>query len=84
MSREIEDKLDKIPIINWLVRLLKRIKLPGFEGLSFYDFIEMYIIGIVKGALSTRASAIAFSFFMALFPVIALFDNLNSFCNPLL
>jgi membrane protein len=51
-----------------LVRFLKQIKLPGLEGLSFYDLLELYITGIVKGALTTRASAIAFSFFMALFP----------------
>ena len=68
MSEEIEEKLEKVPIINWLVAFLKRIKLPGFEGLSFYDLIEMYFLGIVKGALSTRASSIAFSLFMALFP----------------
>ncbi|WP_034040570.1 YihY/virulence factor BrkB family protein [Wocania ichthyoenteri] len=68
MSESIEDKLDKIPVINILVRFFKQIKLPGFEGLSIYDLLEMYIIGIVKGALTTRASAIAFSFFMALFP----------------
>lgn len=68
MSQQIEEKLDKIPIINWAVRLLKKIKLPGFEGLSIYDLLEMYIIGIVEGALTTRASAIAFSFFTAIFP----------------
>jgi len=68
MSAEIEEKLEKIPVINLLVRLLKRIKLPGFEGLSIYDLLEMYIIGIVEGALTTRASAIAFSFFTAIFP----------------
>lgn len=68
MSQAIEDKLDKIPILNLLVRLLKKIKLPGLEGLSLYDLLELYIIGIVKGALTTRASAIAFNFFMALFP----------------
>ncbi|TYA94749.1 YihY/virulence factor BrkB family protein [Seonamhaeicola marinus] len=68
MTKPIEDKLEKIPVINVLVRFLKRIKLPGLEGLSFYDLLELYIIGIVKGALTTRASAIAFSFFMALFP----------------
>lgn len=68
MSQPIEEKLDKIPIINWLVRLLKKIKLPGFEGLSIYDLFEMYTIGIVQGALTTRASAIAFSFFTAIFP----------------
>ena len=70
MSAEIEAKLDKIPIINWLVTLLKKIKLPAFEGLSLYDLIEMYILGIVQGALSSRASSIAFSLFMALFPLL--------------
>lgn len=68
MSKEIEERLDKIPVINLLVRLLKEIKLPGFEGLSIYDLVELYVIGIVRGALTTRASAIAFSFFTAIFP----------------
>ncbi|HEX9600153.1 MAG TPA: YihY/virulence factor BrkB family protein [Mariniflexile sp.] len=68
MTKPLEEKLDKIPVINVLVRFLKRAKLPGLEGLSFYDLLELYITGIVKGALTTRASAIAFSFFMALFP----------------
>ncbi|WP_406684408.1 YihY/virulence factor BrkB family protein [Seonamhaeicola sp. MEBiC1930] len=68
MTQRIEDKLDKIPVLNVLVRFLKKIKLPGLEGLSFYDLLELYVIGVVKGALTTRASAIAFSFFMALFP----------------
>lgn len=68
MTKPIEDKLAKIPVINILVRFFKQIKLPGLEGLSFYDLLELYITGIVKGALTTRASAIAFSFFMAIFP----------------
>ncbi|MFD1614161.1 YihY/virulence factor BrkB family protein [Gelatiniphilus marinus] len=68
MSKSIEDKLDKIPVINIIVRFFKKIKLPGFEGLSVYNLLEMYVIGIVEGALTTRASAIAFSFFTAIFP----------------
>ena len=68
MTKPIEEKLKKIPLINFLVRLLKRLRLPGLEGLSFYDLLELYVIGIARGALTTRASAIAFSFFMALFP----------------
>lgn len=68
MTKPIEDKLDKIPVLNLVIRLLKKIKLPGFEGLSIYDLLELYITGIVKGALTTRASAIAFSFFTAIFP----------------
>jgi membrane protein len=68
MSKIIEDKLNKIPVINLVVALLKKVKLPGLEGLSLYDLIELYITGIVKGALTSRASAIAFSFFTAIFP----------------
>lgn len=68
MSKPIEDKLDKIPIVNLIIRLLKNIKLPGMEGLSVYNLMELYMTGIVKGALTTRASAIAFSFFTAIFP----------------
>ena len=68
MSKEIEEKLDKIPLINVLVRFGKRIKIPGLEGMSLYDVLEMYTIGIVEGALTTRAGGIAYSFFMAIFP----------------
>ena len=82
MSVEIEEKLERIPIVNWVVRLLKKIKLKAFEGLSLYDLIEMYIIGIVEGALSARASAIAFSLFMALFPLLIFLITLVPFVIP--
>lgn len=68
MTKKVEESLEKIPILNWLVQLGKKIKIPGLQGMSFYDVIEMYVIGIVKGALTSRAGGIAFSFFMALFP----------------
>ena len=68
MSKEIEAKLEKIPIINILVRFGKKIRIPGLQGMSLYDVLEMYVIGIVEGALTTRAGGIAFSFFMAIFP----------------
>ena len=68
MTKEIEDKLEKIPILNWFVKFGKKIKIPGLEGMSLYDILEMYTIGIVQGALTTRAGGIAYSFFMAIFP----------------
>lgn len=68
MTKQIEESLEKIPVINWLVAFGKKIKIPGLEGMSLYDVLEMYVIGIVKGALTTRAGGIAFSFFMAIFP----------------
>ncbi|MDV7138565.1 YihY/virulence factor BrkB family protein [Maribacter sp. TH_r10] len=82
MSVEIEEKLDKIPIINWFVLLLKKVKLPAFEGLSLYDLIEMYVLGILQGALSSRASSIAFSLFMALFPLLIFLVTLVPFIIP--
>lgn len=79
MSAEIEKRIKKIPIINWVATALKKIKLPGFEGLSVYDLIEMYIVGVVEGALSTRASSIAFSLFLALFPLLIFMITLTPY-----
>lgn len=76
MSLEIENKLVKIPVIKQLVQLGKSIKLPWLHGLSFYDLLELYFIGIIEGAVSYRAAAIAFSFFMALFPFALFILNL--------
>jgi membrane protein len=68
VSKEIEDKLIKIPVLRNVVRFLKRIRLPWLEGLSLYELVEIYFIGIAESALTYRAAAISFSFFMALFP----------------
>jgi membrane protein len=76
MSAEIEEKLDKIPIVRTLVKLHKLIILPGFNGLSLYDLLEIYITGIIEGTFSSRASSIAYSFFVALFPFLLFIMNL--------
>ncbi len=76
MSEDIEESLMKIPVVRSLVKFGKSIKLPGLEGLSLYDLLETYIVGIGKGTFSHRAGAIAFSFFMALFPFILFVLNL--------
>lgn len=62
MTKPIESRLEKIPIINILVKFGKTIKIPGLEGMSLYDVIEMYIMGIVKGALTTRAGGLPIVF----------------------
>ena len=51
-----------------LTALGKKIKIPGLEGMSLYDLLRMYSIGIVRGALTSRAGGISYSFFMAMFP----------------
>ena len=76
MSKEIEIKLEKVPVIRNLVHVLKRIKLSWLQGMSLYDLLELYGLGILESALTYHASAIAFSFFMALFPFALFILNL--------
>jgi len=75
----VESKLEKIPIVRNLVRFTQRVKLPWLEGLSLYELLHLYITGILQGAFSYRAGAIAFSFFMALFPFALFILNLIPF-----
>ena len=76
MSVDTEEKPSKIPGVKQLVSLLKMIKLPWLHGLSLYELLDIYILGIVEGEISYRAGAIAFSFFMALFPFALFILNL--------
>jgi membrane protein len=68
LTKVIEDSVEKIPVIKYLARIAKKIPIPGLQGMSLYDILELYILGIVRGALTSRAGSIAFSFFLALFP----------------
>jgi membrane protein len=79
MSKEIEERIEKIPVLRNLIRPLKKIKLPWLHGLSLYELLELYTIGILEGGLTYHASSIAFSFFMALFPFALFILNLIPF-----
>jgi len=76
MYKEIEEKIDKIPILNKLARFLKKISLGKGQQFSLYDLLLLYTIGIVRGALTYRASAISYSFFVAIFPFLLVVLNL--------
>jgi membrane protein len=52
------------------IKLSRRIILPGFEGLSLYVVTKVFFKGLLNGALNMRASSLAFSFFLALFPTV--------------
>jgi membrane protein len=76
MDKKIEHTLKKIPVIKQLVIVLENIKLPWLQKLSLYNLLEFYITGIIQGALAYRSAAIAWSFFMALFPFALFILNL--------
>lgn len=46
----------------------EKITLPFFDGVPLYDVALFFWRSIVDGSITTRASAIAFSFFIAFFP----------------
>lgn len=73
-KKALQSKLEDFS--DWWEKKTKSIVLPGLEGLSLYDLWIIYSGGIIKGTFSTRASAIAFSFFMALFPFLLFMLNL--------
>ncbi len=46
----------------------KKVSLPFFDGVPLYNVALFFWRSIVDGSITTRASAIAFSFFIAFFP----------------
>lgn len=57
-------------VVQFLERHMSKVKPPGFSGLSLWDVLSFFVRGIWEGAISTRAGAVSFSFFLALFPAI--------------
>jgi len=63
--------IDRLKLLGLkIVAHAKKITLPFFDGVPLYDVSLFFWRSISKGAISTRASGIAFSFFLALFPSI--------------
>lgn len=54
------------PIFEWA----KKVTVPGFDGIPLYDVGVFFSRGIRDGAISTRAAAVSFNLFLALFPAI--------------
>lgn len=82
MSKSVADRLEDIPLVRWLVLLLKRARLKAFEGMSLFDLVVLYVRGIIRGAVTIRASAIAFNLFMALFPLLIFIITLIPYLIP--
>jgi membrane protein len=51
-----------------LIERAEKVSLPFFDGVPLYDVALFFWRSIVNGSITTRASAIAFSFFIAFFP----------------
>ena len=63
-------------MFNFILDITKKIKPLGFSGLSIYDVAIFFWKGLIEGAITTRASSLAFNFFLAFFPSIIVFFTL--------
>jgi membrane protein len=79
MSNSLYKRLKRLPVVRQVLIITKRINLPWLEGFSFYDLLKIYLVGVSEGDISYRAAAIAWSFFMALFPFALFILNLIPF-----
>lgn len=63
-------RLIKIKLVHKAITTSKKIIIPGFEGISLYIVTKFFFQGIHNGSLNMRATSLAFTFFLALFPSI--------------
>ena len=63
-----QDKFDNLKIVRRTKVFLKSIQIPTLEGLNLYTLMQIYISGLLRGAITTRAAAISWSLFLSLFP----------------
>jgi|TARA_B100000959_G_scaffold254373_1_gene285992 membrane protein len=63
-------------MLQFILKIARKIKPIGFAGLSIYDVAIFFWKGLMEGAITTRASSLAFNFFLAFFPSIIVFFTL--------
>jgi membrane protein len=66
----LKDKLYQVTFFRKVIYLIKHVKIPFFGGLELYKLGKFFFQGLIGGFLTTRAAAIAYNFFLALFPSI--------------
>ncbi|MEI6174319.1 MAG: YihY/virulence factor BrkB family protein [Bacteroidota bacterium] len=68
MKKRILNHLTGLGPVDWLLKVSKRITLPGFDGVPLFDVATFFIRGLTEGYITSRAAAISFSVFLAIFP----------------
>lgn len=67
---KLQEKIESNSIVQKILNRAKTTSLPGFEGAPIYQVVSFFISEIQKGAITIQAKAVAFTFFLALFPSI--------------
>jgi len=70
MLQAIANKVIKTKPVQALIKASKQVILPGSAGKSLFFIARFFLQGIRQGSIITRASAISFQLFLAIFPAI--------------
>lgn len=72
MSRwdKIVDTIANLPILKQMLDWSKRFSIPGFSGVPIFNVVVFIYNEMMRDNITTRANAIAFSLFLAIFPAI--------------
>jgi membrane protein len=64
---------------KWLYKKLAAVSMPGNKEVSVYAVLEFFVRNMGKSEINLRASALAFTFFLALFPTVIFFFTLVAY-----
>jgi membrane protein len=65
--------------IRWLYKKTAALSMPGNKDVSVYAVLEYFVRNLGKSELNLRASALSFTFFLALFPTVIFFFTLIAY-----
>lgn len=64
----LRNKIEQLPVLKQIADWTKNHSFPGFRGVKIYQVLYFLIQEAKRNDLNTRASAMTYHFFMALFP----------------
>jgi membrane protein len=73
VAQKIYEKIAHWKIIALIIGFSKKLVLPGFDGLPLFNVTGFFVKGLYEGYITSRASAISFNFFLAIFPSLFFF-----------
>lgn len=69
--------LNKVP--HAIIEQIKQFTLPGFDRQPLFSVSKFFIKSLSNGALTVRASSIAFNLFLAIFPALIFFFSMIAY-----
>jgi membrane protein len=61
-------RISRVTFVRKFIHISRKIKLPGFQGISAWEIFFFFVYSLKKGRIGMRAAAVAFHFFMAMIP----------------